>query len=506
MNWLSKLWQRTKEVATLYTGTFIVVMFLNQLLFFGLCLNPVCLIAAVPHVLFITVVIGTWLNRRESKRKKEVEKVGQTSYQPKTAISQESSSNRKNNQLSKPLKKAQANLQTPTGVVRTGKKQTKKLDNSIWANVEPKAADGSNVSRRPAVDIRAPRPTKPANTAKSQNKPTVDISKLIESNKAKLKALDSQINKTAIRESNSGSIKSNQSSIRPSIKLADKKHAKEVLCPRCSSNSCFKNGNSGSGAAQFKCSFVFAESDIAKKSVVSSDSIFDVNRNNIYERHTNNTKATVRDRVNVWKGEPNNGCVSSRTFGNFGVTSLWHMTHIDNVKNILQHGILSNSLAHSKYSPKDISNADVQEYRKQSEPIYRRKLHDYAPTYISIKNPMLFAKKDLSKQLCLLEIDISALRAGQFLLSDGNAASRDTAFYSDIGELNKLPWDVINSDYWSEHHDGKRKKCAEVLIYPKIESRFIKAIHCNSIFTKRVLEGMLVSASLIKVSPDMFFK
>ncbi len=58
-----KLIQRTKEVATTYTGTFVVVMFLNQLLFFGFCLNPICIIAAMPHVLFITVVIGTWLEK-----------------------------------------------------------------------------------------------------------------------------------------------------------------------------------------------------------------------------------------------------------------------------------------------------------------------------------------------------------------------------------------------------------------------------------------------------------
>jgi hypothetical protein len=57
------LWDRTKEVATTYTGTFIVVMFLNQLLFFGFCLNPICLIAAMPHVLLITVVVGSLINK-----------------------------------------------------------------------------------------------------------------------------------------------------------------------------------------------------------------------------------------------------------------------------------------------------------------------------------------------------------------------------------------------------------------------------------------------------------
>ena len=57
------LWQRTKNVAATYTWTFIVVMVLNQLLFFGFCLNPICLIAAMPHVLAITVALGSWFNK-----------------------------------------------------------------------------------------------------------------------------------------------------------------------------------------------------------------------------------------------------------------------------------------------------------------------------------------------------------------------------------------------------------------------------------------------------------
>lgn len=57
------LWERTKTVAAKYTGTFIVVMLLNQLLFFGFCLNPICLVAAMPHVLLITVFIGSWINK-----------------------------------------------------------------------------------------------------------------------------------------------------------------------------------------------------------------------------------------------------------------------------------------------------------------------------------------------------------------------------------------------------------------------------------------------------------
>ena len=71
MNWLNELYKRTVKIATMYTGTFIVIMTLNQLLFFGFCLNPVCLIAAMPHVLFITAIVGSWINKENNWGKEE---------------------------------------------------------------------------------------------------------------------------------------------------------------------------------------------------------------------------------------------------------------------------------------------------------------------------------------------------------------------------------------------------------------------------------------------------
>lgn len=57
------LWKRTKEVVSKYTKIFIAVMLLNQLLFFDLCLNPICLVAAMPHVLAITMAIGLFWDK-----------------------------------------------------------------------------------------------------------------------------------------------------------------------------------------------------------------------------------------------------------------------------------------------------------------------------------------------------------------------------------------------------------------------------------------------------------
>lgn len=69
MTFVKKLGRKTLEVYKLYTWTFITVMLLNQLLFFGFCLNPICIIAAMPHVLLITVILGTFINKMETKSK-----------------------------------------------------------------------------------------------------------------------------------------------------------------------------------------------------------------------------------------------------------------------------------------------------------------------------------------------------------------------------------------------------------------------------------------------------
>ncbi len=106
-NWLKKLYEKTVEVAKLYTGTFIVVMILNQLLFFGFCLNPICLIAAMPHVLLITVVVGTFINKMQSIH--ENEKSKQATFRKKPSdITQPSSkssytASNKNEQQNRPF-------------------------------------------------------------------------------------------------------------------------------------------------------------------------------------------------------------------------------------------------------------------------------------------------------------------------------------------------------------------------------------------------------------------
>ncbi|WP_417033635.1 DarT ssDNA thymidine ADP-ribosyltransferase family protein [Dolichospermum circinale] len=44
--------------------------------------------------------------------------------------------------------------------------------------------------------------------------------------------------------------------------------------------------------------------------------------------------------------------------------------------------------------------------------------------------------------------------------------------------LDNLPWDIINAGYWNDIPDGKRIKCAEILVYPKVYINKILKIFC----------------------------
>ena len=241
--------------------------------------------------------------------------------------------------------------------------------------------------------------------------------------------------------------------------------------------------------------------ELYKTECAASQKTKEINSNVNRDIHSN---ATLDANHNFFRAPVKDSSQSDivNAFHRRGVFSIWHMTHKNNVGEILRSGILSNKKAYEIKTPTDISNRSVQKWREKEDPIYGRKLHEYAPTYINIKNPMLFVLKDRQHDLCIIEISLSALSDGNFIFTDGNAAARDTGFYNDKSDLKELPWDVLNATYWNSFSDGKRKRCSEVLIYPKIESRHIIKIHCYSSSTFNYLSKF---GAEVEISTELFF-
>lgn len=190
-------------------------------------------------------------------------------------------------------------------------------------------------------------------------------------------------------------------------------------------------------------------------------------------------------------------------FQQYGVHSLWHMTHKDNVRSIIKDGILNHYSAHNmREHPVDISDPDAQRWRERTERNHSHRLHEYVPLYITPKNPMLYVRRNIQNNLCLLQISLDALVNSEFLISDGNAASRDTHFFKSLKHLDQVPWAVLKADLWTGFPDGKRQRCSEVLVYQKIYPENIEAIHC---YSSEVVAYLNKYAKNIKLSRDLFF-
>lgn len=182
-----------------------------------------------------------------------------------------------------------------------------------------------------------------------------------------------------------------------------------------------------------------------------------------------------------------------------GVEYLYHMTHLDNLKGIIEHGLLSHNKAHKHgFMTQDISDNTVNNRRS--------KIHDYVPLYFNPKNPMLFKRRELQDKIVILCINRELLFSNEILITDGNAASSSTNFYNSIDALTQLNWNIIRSEYWNDFVDGKRIRCAEALLPNVIDKIQIKNIYCSNQKsleeTKKIITGQNIP---ISINLNVFF-
>lgn len=183
--------------------------------------------------------------------------------------------------------------------------------------------------------------------------------------------------------------------------------------------------------------------------------------------------------------------------------SLYHLTHYRNLDGILQRGILSWTEAHSLcLAPTDISDSEVQKLRCRPDPCHNRPIHDYAPLYINPRNPMLFSRKDIQNAIVVLRVSTSVLEANEHVFTDGNAASGDTRFSTNASVVIQS-FDALNSKFWMDAEDGKRRRCAEVLVHPRVSPEYILEAFCRH---EALAERLRAKTDLpITVKSTLFF-
>lgn len=184
---------------------------------------------------------------------------------------------------------------------------------------------------------------------------------------------------------------------------------------------------------------------------------------------------------------------------------LYHLTHVDNLKSILMHGLLSHNEAHKRYHVNDISNQGVNAYRRREDPIYQCSLHNYVPSYFTPKTPMSCALQNLADQLLILKLSPELLSMRGMLFTDGNAACAKTEFFNQLSMLDQLDWECIRSRYWTDFVDGKRMRSAEVLIRKQIPVSAILQIATKNVSLYQDILHWAPKGAQVTVQPELFF-
>jgi hypothetical protein len=195
------------------------------------------------------------------------------------------------------------------------------------------------------------------------------------------------------------------------------------------------------------------------------------------------------------------------------IKELYYIAHIDNIKSILQNGILCyNKAKKVKYT--DIADGKVQSRREKDViPSGKHKLHDYANMYFNARNAMMSKRRDLHKELCIFRINPIVLKLPNVIISDKNASSGYVRFY-ETKDIDKLDVSLIFTEDWRngntvQYWIKKSASCAEVLFPDCVNAKFITGIYvsCQDTFDKLV--GLLKEHPIkntIEIKPKLFFQ
>jgi hypothetical protein len=163
-------------------------------------------------------------------------------------------------------------------------------------------------------------------------------------------------------------------------------------------------------------------------------------------------------------------------------TSIYHITHINNLTSILNlGGLIANSrLRQERINYLDIAHESIQDRRARTRVPCGAggMLHDYVPFYFARRSPMLFTihKGNVEgynqgqESVIYLVSTAEAIEAVAltFAFTDGHGIIGYTQFSDDLEDLDMVDWDIMEAKYWNDtadDNDRKRRRQAEFLVH-----------------------------------------
>jgi hypothetical protein len=188
-----------------------------------------------------------------------------------------------------------------------------------------------------------------------------------------------------------------------------------------------------------------------------------------------------------------------------------HMTHMDNLRPILQIGELRSYNFMRGQSYRNLANEDVQSGRAAiTVPSSQKPLHDYVPLYLGFKTPMVAINQAHNEDLLFLRFSLDVLATPGAIVCDGSARSNASKFYLFTGPdvFSSLDVTAIRSVKYAKDPEIKRKKQAEVLIPDRLPMVQMLDMICYSESAKTRALSILIEfgkKKAVKVNPGWYF-
>ena len=147
---------------------------------------------------------------------------------------------------------------------------------------------------------------------------------------------------------------------------------------------------------------------------------------------------------------------------------LYNIQAINNIPSIMKYGLLSNKKA-EEIPHISIAMNEIQQRRDAVLLPNNVPLHEYANLYFDSRNPMLYKRRNLYNDICILVFDTSILDIEGVIVSDQNASSNYANFYLPKLGLQAIDFNLVFALDWNDNIESElfRKrsiKCAEVLV------------------------------------------
>lgn len=182
---------------------------------------------------------------------------------------------------------------------------------------------------------------------------------------------------------------------------------------------------------------------------------------------------------------------------------------IVNLPSVLEHGILSYE-GSAALPHRSVAMQPVQDRRDQKQVPGGLRLHQYANLYFHARNPMMFKRRSEAADLCVLRVSTDVLQVVGTVIADQNAASDYVRFLAP-SQLALLDFEAIYAMDWRHPDDQiaywrhKARKCAEVLVPHRVESRFLNGAYVvDQAAADRV--GGAIPNLPCAVEPMLFFR